>query len=258
MTTRVIALDLDGTLLTPKKTLLPSSIEALARAREAGYQLIIVTGRHHVAIHPDILTKYNTDHAILDVAELDGLLTAVLSSPQEIEPAQWLVAVWGGADYVPRWASEKEMTRFMNLAFQHMADTAERLNEFPEQFEPLFGLREVDGSELTIVEEWCFGYMRGVALSDWSTLPDSLKPALEAIALHGTEENFERVEKMSPEAFEESVDAIRLAALDLHAYWMAHPQEKAVQQPIKAEEKPGRNDPCPCGSGKKFKQCCLH
>ena len=84
------------------------------------------------------------------------------------------------------------MTRFMNLAFQHMADTAERLNEFPEQFEPLFGLREVDGSELTIVEEWCFGYMRGVALSDWSTLPDSLKPALEAIALHGTEENFER------------------------------------------------------------------
>ncbi|HDP5041844.1 SEC-C metal-binding domain-containing protein, partial [Staphylococcus aureus] len=21
---------------------------------------------------------------------------------------------------------------------------------------------------------------------------------------------------------------------------------------------PGRNDPCPCGSGKKFKQCCLH
>lgn len=108
----------------------------------------------------DILTKYNTDHAILDVAELDGLLTAVLSSPQEIEPAQWLVAVWGGADYVPRWASEKEMTRFMNLVFQHMADTAERLNEFPEQFEPLFGLREVDGSELTIVEEWCFGYMR--------------------------------------------------------------------------------------------------
>ena len=43
----------------------------------------------------DILTKYNTDHAILDVAELDGLLTAVLSSPQEIEPAQWLGAALG-------------------------------------------------------------------------------------------------------------------------------------------------------------------
>lgn len=120
-----------------------------------------------------------------------------------------------------------------------MVDTAERLNEFPEQFEPLFGLREVDGSELTIVEEWCFGYMRGVALSDWSTLPDSLKPALEAIALHGTEENFERVEKMSPEAFEESVDAIRLAALDLHAYWMAHPQEKLFSNRSKQKRNRG-------------------
>lgn len=23
-------------------------------------------------------------------------------------------------------------------------------------------------------------------------------------------------------------------------------------------DEPGRNDPCPCGSGKKFKQCCLN
>ncbi|SUG34201.1 Putative phosphatase [Salmonella enterica subsp. arizonae] len=46
MTARVIALDLDGTLLTPQKTLLPSSLDALSRAKEAGFQLIIVTGRH--------------------------------------------------------------------------------------------------------------------------------------------------------------------------------------------------------------------
>ncbi|WJD47917.1 pyridoxal phosphatase [Enterobacter sp. PGRG2] len=52
MTSRVIALDLDGTLLTPGKTLLPATLEAMNRAKAAGYQLIIVTGRHHVAIHP--------------------------------------------------------------------------------------------------------------------------------------------------------------------------------------------------------------
>ena len=52
MTPRVIALDLDGTLLTPAKTLLPASLDALARAKEAGYLPVIVTGRHHVAIHP--------------------------------------------------------------------------------------------------------------------------------------------------------------------------------------------------------------
>jgi preprotein translocase subunit SecA len=27
-------------------------------------------------------------------------------------------------------------------------------------------------------------------------------------------------------------------------------------EPIKAEKDVGRNDPCPCGSGKKYKKCC--
>ena len=31
-----------------------------------------------------------------------------------------------------------------------------------------------------------------------------------------------------------------------------------VAEPIKnTRRRPGRNDPCPCGSGKKFKKCCL-
>lgn len=36
---------------------------------------------------------------------------------------------------------------------------------------------------------------------------------------------------------------------------MQDTREKPKQQPVKAEEKIGRNDPCPCGSGKKYKQC---
>ena len=28
------------------------------------------------------------------------------------------------------------------------------------------------------------------------------------------------------------------------------------KEPIRKEKKPGRNDPCPCGSGKKYKKCC--
>jgi len=27
-------------------------------------------------------------------------------------------------------------------------------------------------------------------------------------------------------------------------------------KPVKSDQKIGRNDPCPCGSGKKFKKCC--
>jgi preprotein translocase subunit SecA len=33
------------------------------------------------------------------------------------------------------------------------------------------------------------------------------------------------------------------------------PSEPVKQEPIRVEPKIGRNDPCPCGSGKKFKAC---
>jgi preprotein translocase subunit SecA len=33
--------------------------------------------------------------------------------------------------------------------------------------------------------------------------------------------------------------------------------EPAKKKPVKrAKKKVGRNDPCPCGSGKKYKKCC--
>ncbi len=42
---------------------------------------------------------------------------------------------------------------------------------------------------------------------------------------------------------------------DLLSQSHSNTQEKAVAQPVKVEKKVGRNDPCPCGSGKKYKAC---
>ena len=33
-------------------------------------------------------------------------------------------------------------------------------------------------------------------------------------------------------------------------------KEAIKSKPKKSDKKIGRNDPCPCGSGKKYKQCC--
>jgi preprotein translocase subunit SecA len=35
----------------------------------------------------------------------------------------------------------------------------------------------------------------------------------------------------------------------------AAPPPPRKLEPVRAEKKIGRNDPCPCGSGKKYKQC---
>ncbi|HBI9822412.1 TPA: YecA family protein, partial [Escherichia coli] len=164
-------------------------------------------------------------------------------------------------DYHPRWTTEKEMTRFVGLCFQHMNDIAGCLYEAPEQFEPIFNEREVKGEKYTIVEEWCFGYMKGKSLDDWSGLPGELRPSLEVIALHGVEKNFPVLEKMTGEQFEKSISLIQPAALALYQYWLSVRMSEASSRPVPvkgAKNMPGRNDPCPCGSGKKFKKCCLH
>jgi uncharacterized protein YecA (UPF0149 family) len=33
-------------------------------------------------------------------------------------------------------------------------------------------------------------------------------------------------------------------------------QSSLPKAPVLAKAKAGRNDPCPCGSGKKYKKCC--
>ncbi|MGV6988395.1 pyridoxal phosphatase [Testudinibacter sp. P80/BLE/0925] len=49
---RVVAFDLDGTLLNSQGEILASSIEAINVARAKGVKVVLVTGRHHTAVKP--------------------------------------------------------------------------------------------------------------------------------------------------------------------------------------------------------------
>jgi len=52
-------------------------------------------------------------------------------------------------------------------------------------------------------------------------------------------------------------DSVRAQKEDQLQQAQAQGGEKEVKrQPIVKEEEPGRNDPCPCGSGEKYKRCC--
>jgi len=57
---------------------------------------------------------------------------------------------------------------------------------------------------------------------------------------------------MSAQRFDDFADAL-WAVYDLHEVWQAiGPRVETVH----VADKAGRNDPCPCGSGKKYKKCC--
>jgi preprotein translocase subunit SecA len=60
-------------------------------------------------------------------------------------------------------------------------------------------------------------------------------------------------EAQAPRKLERS--NLREGRNDLLSQTNANTQEKSRPAPVKVEKKVGRNDPCPCGSGKKYKNC---
>ncbi len=54
---------------------------------------------------------------------------------------------------------------------------------------------------------------------------------------------------------EEEIKTRRRTEIDMH-YNHGEEETNEKRKPMKAKNKVGRNDPCPCGSGKKYKMCC--
>lgn len=68
--------------------------------------------------------------------------------------------------------------------------------------------------------------------------------------------NFKTAEKMI-EIFQNVYNSISKWVLKGHASCEVFEEEKKYMKPLPAKsQKIGRNEPCPCGSGKKYKNCC--
>ena len=199
------------------------------------------------------------DEGAIEVSELDGLLTAVVSGPVMIPPSQWIPQIWG--DFQPTWNDEQEFQTVMSLFMRHLNSIAGMLMEHPGDFEPLFLERVVDGKTYTIVDEWCEGYMRGVALAaeQWELESVEMKILLAPIKAFQGEQVFTTHDNSDKQEMRNLQQAIAPNAREIHAFWLARRAADALPATIRhTEPKVGRNAPCPCGSGKKFKKCCLH
>lgn len=199
------------------------------------------------------------NEGVLDVSELDGLLTALVSGPVVVHPSRWLPVVWG--DFEPEWKNVKEFEAVLTLLIRHMNGIAAALMTQPEDFEPLFLERVVEGKTYAIVDEWCEGYVQGVNLTAdlWGAGGLEMEVLLMPIRAFTSETDW-RAHELSDVEIENLHDAITHNVREIHAYWLARREADAPSSaPVRrTEPSVGRNDPCPCGSGKKFKKCCLH
>ena len=193
----------------------------------------------------------------MDVSMLDGYLTALAVGPNNLPPDRWLPVIWGES---VAWASQAQAKRMTTLVLRHATDSLFMLRGAPDDFEPLLLEREVDGERVPIIDDWCTGFVIGISLDEaaWQPLldADGEDGLLHPILLFGTEEGWQRREAdpTLESRYGEFAAGLGECVMRIMEWWL--PVRKARSTIRRAVPKVGRNAPCPCGSGRKFKQCC--
>ena len=207
----------------------------------------------------DRLERYLDDpgraESTLPLDAVQGLFAAIACATPPVPREKWLPAILGSAV-----ASKdpEEAEQIADLLERFAEDTARQLNE-GEGFD--FILYGGDNEDFS---SWADGYLAGVDLADppWDETaePEDLDNLLfPFLALTGQAKELALEageEWMSEEEEARTLAEIRAGLADhlieVRRYWF----EKGIPSPVKREgPKVGRNDPCPCGSGKKYKSC---
>ena len=218
---------------------------------------------------------------------VDGMLCALAATPHSVEPAVWLAALFDDA-FERAFGDPEAQAEALRALQARLAVLCSELNPealFDEpdylRLEPLVaewtddgrrklvedsGLSEQDAALLQTGVEWAEGFLHAVqALPQIWTLPGHE----EAAAVF--EQSFEQIEvlllDMASDGYRAHVAASYpkgeptrddllaeacMSVQDLRMYWVDFAPKTETRR---VEATPGRNDACPCGSGKKYKKC---
>jgi uncharacterized protein len=192
------------------------------------------------------------------LTELDGFLTGLLICPETILAGEWMTVVWGAdTDGVPPFEDPLDVQWFEKAVAARRDEIARDLAR--GKLQPIFEVDERDGEVLW--EYWIDGFAEAMALRPdaWDALADDpawagpLSRLAMLIAVARDESDLDSVEV---NAFQDRAAAELTDVVErLHVARSAISKAAPISVPA-AGLRVGRNDPCPCGSGKKHKHCC--
>jgi uncharacterized protein len=213
----------------------------------------------------------------LDVVMLDGYLCGVLVQPRLVPPEDWLPPVFdleGRArpfDMNPEWfAGTRALIERRHAVLQRGLAEEGWFDPILPQDAP--DVSEAEGEEAAawgelpehsrLLSSWVAGFQ--YALSVFPDLEqqadDSADAVMDRLFRHLPPESDEHRAAMAAAAASHPVRNVEEAVTDLVSavaeLWELTSDARYKVQTVKREApKVGRNDPCPCGSGKKFKAC---
>jgi len=201
------------------------------------------------------------DVMTLDV--MDGFLHAIAIGPTTIQPSEWLPKVWGLPSMAPPMASLEQLNHVLGLVMRHFNGIIAGLEGEPPDIYPIWPEREFNGKVCDEADGWAFGFIEGMRLrwSDWQPMLETNEGQawFRPLGLLSEDDFAPDQDELTRTPLERTEIAHQIpdAVLAMHAHWL--PLRQAIHQRVLAkaiQPKVGRNDPCPCGSGKKFKKCC--
>ena len=199
----------------------------------------------------------------MNLEQLDGFLVALICGPELVPPSKYLPQIRGTQTAFEGTSSAQE---FLSLIMRHWNTIADTLNS-DELYLPL--LLEDEGG-IARGNDWAKGFLRGMEFGReaWGVLLDddqhsgSLVPIFALANEHSSDPSLRPYkEPVHADLREKLIAGAAAGLVGVYRYFkerrlLGSAPFDNVTTFRRATPKIGRNDPCLCGSGKKFKQCC--
>ncbi len=200
----------------------------------------------------------------MNLEELDGFFAALIAGPETVMPSEYNREVFGGEmSDACEFSSLEEANEILGLIMRHWNSIAGTLFK-DEVYVPLL-LKDEHG--MAHGNDWARGFMRGMRMGHdgWAELVNDEEHGgwlIPMMMLHHEhdEDPKMRPEPITPEKREDIIVHLAAGLAGAYRYFRAHRKAYVgnTSAPVsrRTTSKVGRNDPCPCGSGKKYKKCC--
>ena len=209
------------------------------------------------------------DDGAMDLEELDGFFAALHCCPELVPLSEYLPVILGSEDALENeelFPNPEAVELFVGLILHHWNAVGEafRSGDF---FMPLL-LKDDEGEARG--NNWALGFLRGADMRKglWREILDDENKAgwfVPIFALvHENDPDPELrtyKEPVTDERREKLLAGLSVMVTEMYRYFAPHRERNAAvqQEPTtfrRQKQKIGRNDPCYCGSGKKYKKCC--
>lgn len=197
----------------------------------------------------------------MNLSELDGFLAGMIVCPASVLPIEWMRQVWGegglSLDSIEKVDAVNGLVMARYTAIISMLDQG-------GGFSPIY---DVDAQENVVWPTWTAGFLRAMAMraETWHMFGETqTEDVQQAIFMLMRLSELGSAEKDELEEMDTDEQLVSIAPdLIPQAVQLLFDAKRAqgTVLPMSLDDtelKIGRNDPCPCGSGQKYKKCCLH